>query len=134
MNAIVEAAKEHWSFVAPLLSPPQNEEQYDALVDALDELQEITGYDNNHSFDGLVNMIAALIEAYDLRVRPMPKVSGIDVLRSFMEEHKLTQADLPELGNQSTVSQLLSGKRKLSVRQVQALARRFGVTAETFLG
>lgn len=134
MNAMVEAAKEHWSFVAPLLSPPQNEEQYDALVDALDELQEITGYDNNHPLDGLVNMIAALIEAYDLRVRPMPRASGIDVLRSFMEEHKLTQADLPELGNQSTVSQLLSGKRKLSVRQIQALAQRFGVTAETFLG
>ncbi len=107
---------------------------YDVLVERLDELQKITGYDDHHPLNQLVNRIAAMIEAYDLRVRPMPKASGIDVLRSFMEEHKLTQADLQELGNQSTVSQLLPGKRKLSVRQVQALARRFGVSAETFLG
>ncbi|WP_345945755.1 hypothetical protein [Pseudomonas sp. dw_358] len=51
-----------------------------------------------------------------------------------MEEHPITQGELPESGNQSTVSQLLAGKRKLSVRQVQALAKRFGVWAETSLG
>ena len=134
MNALVERAAEHWTFVAPLLSPPQNEADYDALVEALDELQELTGYDNDHPLDGLVNAMAALIEAYDLRVRPMPRASGIDVLRSFMDEHRLTQSDLPELGNQSTVSQLLAGKRKLSLRQVRALAERFGVTEQTFLG
>jgi HTH-type transcriptional regulator/antitoxin HigA len=134
MNAVVEAATQHWSFVAPLLSAPQNETEYDTLVDALDQVQEITGYDNNHPLDGLVNVMAALIEAYDLRVRPMPLASGLDVLRSFMQEHQLTQADLPELGSQSTVSQLLAGKRKLNIKQVQALASRFGVSAETFLG
>ena len=117
-----------------MLSPPRSEAEYDALVNALDKLQEITGFDNDHPLDGMVSLMATLIEVYDHEVRPMPCASGIDVLRSFMEEHGLTQRDLPELGNQSTVSQLLSGKRKLSVRQVKALANRFGVTAETFLG
>lgn len=134
MNARVDIAAQHWSFVAPLLNAPQNEAEYDALVEALDEVQEITGYDNDHPLDGLVNVMAALIEAYDLRVRPRARASGLDVLRSFMEEHRLTQADLPELGSQSTVSQLLAGKRKLNLKQVQALANRFGVRAETFLG
>lgn len=134
MKTKVEIAAQHWSFVAPLLNAPQNEAEYDALVEALDEVQEITGYDNNHPLDGLVNVMATLIEAYDLRVRPMPRASGIDVLRSFMDEHQLTQADLPELGSQSTVSQLLAGKRKLNLKQVRALATRFAVSAQTFLG
>jgi HTH-type transcriptional regulator/antitoxin HigA len=133
-GAMIETAIQHWPYVAPLLNVPQNEAEYDVLVEALDQVQEITGYDNNHPLDGLVNVMAALIEAYDLRVRPMPRASGLDVLRSFMEEHQLTQADLPELGSQSTVSQLLAGKRKLNIKQVQALASRFGVSAETFLG
>ncbi|WPP01415.1 helix-turn-helix domain-containing protein [Pseudomonas sp. HR96] len=134
MSALVEQAKEHWPYPAPLLSPPTNEIQYNTLVEALDEIQAISGYDCGHPLDGLADAIALLIEAYDLRTHPMRRASGIEVLRSFMEEHQLTQGDLPELGNQSTVSQLLAGKRKLSVRQVQDLAKRFGVTAETFLG
>ncbi|MFJ4385915.1 type II toxin-antitoxin system HigA family antitoxin [Pseudomonas sp. NPDC089408] len=56
------------------------------------------------------------------------------MLRSLMEEHGVSQRDLPEIGSQSTVSQLLSGKRKLNVRQFRALADRFCVNPDVFLG
>ncbi len=39
----------------------------------------------------------------------------------LMEEHGLKQSDLPELGNQSIVSQILSGTRDLNVRQINSL-------------
>lgn len=111
-----------------------DEAYYDALVKALDELQIVTGYDNSHPLDHLVNRLATLIEAYDIRVRPMPRASGIDVLGSFMEEHKLTHSDLPELGDSLAWPQFLSGRRTLDFLQAQRLAKRFGVTPETFLG
>jgi HTH-type transcriptional regulator/antitoxin HigA len=52
------------------------------------------------------------------------------VLASLMEEHGLKQSDLPEVGAQSVVSAVLAGKRQLNLRQVKALARRFGVPLE----
>ena len=50
-----------------------------------------------------------------------------------MEQHDLRQADLPEVGSQGVVSEVLSGKRKLNIRQVRALAARFGVDVGTFM-
>ena len=47
-----------------------------------------------------------------------------------MEQHQLRQSDLPELGPQSVVSAILSGKRALNLRQVKVLAQRFGVPME----
>ena len=52
-----------------------------------------------------------------------------------MDQHGLTQQDLrPEIGSESLVSLVLSGKRNLTVAHMRALARRFGVPAAVFLG
>jgi HTH-type transcriptional regulator / antitoxin HigA len=45
----------------------------------------------------------------------------------------LTQVDLPEIGSQGMVSEVLGGKRELNVRQVRALAQRFHVSAAVFV-
>jgi HTH-type transcriptional regulator / antitoxin HigA len=50
-----------------------------------------------------------------------------------MEEHDLTQKDLPEIGSQGVVSEVLAGRRTLNVRQIQALAARFGVDPAAFM-
>ncbi len=68
-----------------------------------------------------------LIEAYDREHHRLPEASGIDVLRFLMEEHGLAQKDLPEIGGQGVVSEVLAGRRRLNLRQIQALAARFGV-------
>jgi HTH-type transcriptional regulator/antitoxin HigA len=50
-----------------------------------------------------------------------------------MEEHDLTQSDLPEIGSQGVVSEILAGKRDLNVRQIAQLAERFGVSPVVFM-
>lgn len=45
MTSIVQQAAAHWRFVAPLLNAPESEDDYDALVSALDELLELIGDD-----------------------------------------------------------------------------------------
>jgi HTH-type transcriptional regulator/antitoxin HigA len=50
-----------------------------------------------------------------------------------MEQHGLRQVDLPEIGSQGVVSEVLAGKRDLNIRQVRALAKRFGVSTSTFV-
>lgn len=74
-----------------------------------------------------------LVEAYDEKHYPMPDASGAEVLRFLMEQHGLTQSDLPEVGSQGVVSEILNGRRELNIRQVRARAARFGVDPGAFL-
>ena len=133
MSALIRLAAEHWQFVSPLLRKPKNEADYDALVIALDELLDLIGEDESNPLMSLVDILSDWIEAYDHEHRPMPLASGVDVLRAMMREQGLNQSDLPGVGTQSVVSEILSGKRQLNVRQIRWLAERFGVSVETFI-
>lgn len=81
----------------------------------------------------LIETLSVLIEAYDQEHHSLPDASGIEVIRFLMEEHRLGQKDLPEIGSQGVVSEVLAGRRRLNVRQIQALAARFGVDAGVFI-
>jgi HTH-type transcriptional regulator/antitoxin HigA len=133
MSVLIKKAAEHWEFVSPLLRKPKNEDDYDMLVQALDELLEMTGDDESNPLMSLVDIIGDWIEEWDHKHHPMPQASGAEVLGYMMREHGLTQSDLPGVGTQSVVSEILSGKRQLNVRQIRWLAERFGVSAEIFI-
>ena len=78
-------------------------------------------------------MVAERIREFEERVHPQPGATQGHVLRALMLEHGLSQSDLPEIGTQSVVSELLSAKRTLNLRQVKALAERFRVPIEVLL-
>jgi len=63
----------------------------------------------------------------------MAPASGVDALRFLMMQHGLKQRDVPEVGSQGVVSEVLAGKRSLNLRQVRALSKRFAVSPATFL-
>ena len=74
------------------------------------------------------------IRAYEDRVHPWLDTSTpASALASLMQEHGLRQGDLPEVGSQGVVSEVLSGKRPLNARQIAQLAKRFSVPADVFL-
>lgn len=133
MSALLKQAADHWQFVEPVLRRPETEAEYDRLVEVLDELMGMVGDEEDHSLASLAAYVGDLVEAYDEARRPMPRSSGVEALRYLMAEHALGQADLPEVGTQSVISELLSGKRRLNVRQIRTLTERFGLPAEVFL-
>jgi HTH-type transcriptional regulator/antitoxin HigA len=133
MSEIVRRAAEHWADVAPLLTPPRSDADYDQLVAALDELLDAGADDEAHPLALLAALIGNRIEAYDEERHPMPKVEGADLLRYLMDEHGLAQSDLPEVGPQSVISAILSGKRAINGRQAVALGQRFAVESGAFL-
>lgn len=133
MNALIKQVTEHWHYVAPMLHKPESEEEYDLLVSGLDELLEIIGDDEKHPLNLLAILVGDVIEAYDVEHRPMPVASGVETLRYLMREHGLTQGDLPEVGTQSVISEILSGKRQFNLRQVRQLADRFGLPVDVFI-
>jgi HTH-type transcriptional regulator/antitoxin HigA len=133
MNARLDAALAHWSYIAPLLTPAANEAEYHALVESLDAILDAGGADEAHPLAGLAAMVGELVAAWERTHVPMPAaMSATEVLQFFMASHGLRQSDLPEIGNQSKVSELLSGKRAINLRQAKALSKRFAVPLELF--
>ena len=133
IKPLVDKAVKHWHHLKPVLSAPANDEEHERLVAILDALLDRGGADENHELAGLVDAIGNLVEAYEDEHLPIPRTSAIDALRFLMEQHDLKQSDLPEIGNQSVVSQVLAGKRELNIKQVGRLASRFSVPADVFV-
>ena len=77
--------------------------------------------------------IGSLIEAYESQNYPDIEGNPINTLKTLMEEHGLKQSDLPEIGIQGAVSEIISGKRQLNVRQLKLLSERFKVSHVVFV-
>jgi HTH-type transcriptional regulator/antitoxin HigA len=77
---------------------------------------------------------ARLIAAYEEKRWPRRPSSTADLIRHLMDQHGLTRADMvPILGTPSRVSEVLRGKKMLSMAMVQRLRARFHVPAEVLL-
>jgi HTH-type transcriptional regulator/antitoxin HigA len=77
---------------------------------------------------------ARLIAAYEEEKWPRRPPSTADMIRHLMEQHGLTRADMvPILGTPSRVSEVLAGKKGLSMAMVQRLRARFHVPADLLL-
>src|SRR3989304_6712830 len=121
MTLVNEELRVHWTNIAPLLTI-RNEREYNAAVKRLNELLDEIGDNEKHPLYSLLDILGTLIHAYEEEHYPIPEATGTDILRFLMDEHGLTQSDLPEVGSQGVVSKILRNKRGLNVRQIRALA------------
>src|SRR5574338_881368 len=77
---------------------------------------------------------ARLIEAYERTRWPRKRPALRDLLAYLMDQHGLTRADLiPILGTASRVSEVLGGKRELSMTMIKRLRDRFHVPADLLI-
>lgn len=86
-----------------------------------------------HSLMGLIGIISHLIANYEVNHIKEPVGKGIAALRYLMQLHSLKQTDLADIASQGLLSEILNGKRMLSLRQIQLLAKRFKVSPATFI-
>ncbi|MGH2343992.1 MAG: helix-turn-helix domain-containing protein [Chloroflexota bacterium] len=83
--------------------------------------------------EAYLQALTDLVETYENAHVPFPPRSGVDALRYLMEENNLAQHDLaPLFGSPSTVSEVLSGKRRLSLSHMRKLAEHFGLPIDVF--
>jgi HTH-type transcriptional regulator/antitoxin HigA len=77
---------------------------------------------------------ARLIAAYEESRWPRRMPRSADVVRYLMDQHDLKRSDMvPLLGTESRVSEVLRGKKGLSMAMVQRLRARFRVPADLLL-
>jgi HTH-type transcriptional regulator/antitoxin HigA len=111
----------------------RSEKDYRKAMAMLDEIIDEIGEDETHPLADLAEALALFIHAYEETHAKIREATGPEVLRSLMEEHGLTQSELPEIGSQGVVSEILSGERQLNIRQIRRLAKRFGVSPAVFI-
>ena len=132
MNTITPELQKQWIEIAPILTI-RNEREYDMGIERLNALIDEVGTNENHPLYTLLDTLGILIQAYEEQHYPIPDCSSVDMLRYFMEEYSLSQSDLPEVGSQGIISEILNGKRDLNLRQIRALAKRFNVSPSVFI-
>lgn len=110
----------------------ETERDYKRAVALLDHLLDVVGENERHPLFSFLEVLGMLIEDYEDDHIKIRGATSVDVLTFLMDEHKLTQSDLPEVGSQGVVSEVLHGKRKLNTHQIQALSERFGVSPAVF--
>ena len=107
------------------------------LAHATEIIDLLAGHDLNADQADYLDVLSTLVEAYENAHDPLedPALCGLDVLRTLLDEHDMSAADLARLlgVHRSMGSKLLKGERALTARHLQMLGERFKVSAALFL-
>lgn len=81
-----------------------------------------------------LNLFAMIVKNYEKERFPIGKPDSIEAIKFRMEEQGLKQRDLiPYLGSKSKVSEILSGKRPLTVQMIRALNKGLDIPSDILL-
>jgi HTH-type transcriptional regulator/antitoxin HigA len=115
------------------LRPLRTDADLDAAVSIIDSL--IDQDDLSAPEQDYLDVLSDLVEAYDAEAVPMTPVGDADMLRFLIEQKGVTQYETAAGAGiaESTISEVLSGKRKLNRTQIGKLARYFHIEPGAFL-
>ncbi|MBV8318931.1 MAG: helix-turn-helix domain-containing protein [Planctomycetaceae bacterium] len=101
-----------------------------AMLDRLSDREELALEEEDY-----VDVLTDLVETYETEHDPEPVVSAADMLRHLIEAKGVTQAKVAGATgvNESTISEILSGKREVSRKAMHALADYFRVDPAVFI-
>jgi len=133
LNPILAATIKVWPTVSKVVSTLRTAVQYNKAVKLLDALIDKVSEKPNDTVESLIDILGTLIEDYENKHIPEPTGDPISSLKHFMEEHNLRQSDLPEIGSQGVVSEILNRTRQLNVAPIKALSKRFNVSPAVFV-
>lgn len=82
-----------------------------------------------------LEILSLLIHDYEEKAFPIDKPGPVAAIRFRMAQQGLTNKDLvPFLGSRSRVSEVLSGRRNLSLKMIRALVAGLRIPADVLLG
>lgn len=98
-------------------------------IDSIVNRRNLTQDDRDY-----LNVLGTLVYDYEQKHEPMPVLKGIKLLKALMIEDNIQQKDLIDIfESESWVSEVMNGKRELTVSQIQKLAKFFHLSPVAFL-
>lgn len=135
LQQLVNQFKEAFGFVRHINGPADYEK-------ATAMLHELTSRELTNEYEEeLLNELSETLLRYEQHSEQFASfnahwerpVAPQERLRNLMESAGLTGSDLPEIGDKTVVSKVLSGNRRISERMAFALAKRFHMNPTAFL-
>lgn len=112
--------------------PIRSEADYNIALERIDSLMGAVA--GTSDYDEL-DVLSTLAELYEDDHFPIDFPSPIQAIEFRMDQEGLTQADLTKyMGSRSKVSEVLSGKRSLTLKMIRALNVHLGIPAEVLIG
>ena len=116
------------------IKPIKTKEDYSEALVLLESLIVLDPTEGSEESDQIM-VLAALIEDYESATFPDHLADPIEAIRFRMEQLGLKSIDLvPYLGSKSRVSEILSGKRSLTVKMIKNLEEGLGIPASSLIG
>ncbi len=115
------------------LRPLRTEADLDAAVAVIDQLIDraaLTAPEQDY-----LDVLSDLVETYESELIPIRPVGDAELLRFLIEHKGVSQAEAASGAEiaESTISEVLAGKRKLNRGQIAKLARYFALDPGAFL-
>jgi HTH-type transcriptional regulator / antitoxin HigA len=100
-----------------------------AVVDSLIDQDDLSAPEQDY-----LDVLSDLVESYEAEAVPMRPVGDADMLRFLIEDRGVTQSEVATRAGiaESTISEVLAGKRMLNRTQIGKLARYFHVEPGAF--
>jgi HTH-type transcriptional regulator/antitoxin HigA len=114
--------------LAHVIRNEEENEHYIGVLESLDAQEDPTPAERE-----LAELLTVLIENFEEEHYKLRRAKPKETLAELMAANNLKQRDLVDIfGAPSIVSEVLSGKRNLTVDHIRRLAERFHVSPEVF--
>lgn len=116
------------SFPPRTIKTQESFEKTQLIVDSLIDKGELTEDEQDY-----LDLLGTLIYEYEEKIDLVPDIYGVELLHVLISELNLKQKQLvPIFKTESIVSDVLNGKRQLTVEHIQKLAEFFNVSPAVF--
>jgi HTH-type transcriptional regulator/antitoxin HigA len=112
--------------------PIRNEEDYDAAVARIEKLMSA---EPDSAEEDELDILVTLVDAYEEKHFPMDAPDPVSAIQFRMEQQGLTRKDLePMIGSRARVSEVMTGKRPLTLAMVRRVRAGLGISADLLVG
>ena len=113
------------------IRPIKTKKDYDK---ALKRIEELWGAKENTAAGDEFEILFTLVEVYENKHYPIPPPHPIEAIKFRLEQMGIDEKELTIiLGGRSRKSEILSGRRKLSLNMIRELHDKLKIPAETLI-
>lgn len=112
----------------------KTEEENDGYLRIVEDLIDKGSENFSNEEESLFELLTVLIKDFEERNYPMQNVAPNERLKYILEERGMRQKDLvPVLGSESVASEIIRGKREITLKTAKNLAEFLGLSSYEIL-
>ncbi len=116
-----------------MIAPIKNDEQYEQSLKRIYSLMQLNITPDSAQSDEL-EILSIVVKDYETAHFPIPKPNPLDAIKFRLDQMGMTEKDLSNiLGYRSRKSEILTGKRKLSLAMIRKLNEKLQIPAEILI-